>query len=112
MFFIIIGYAIIQLPEFILSLHGFILNKCYKSSLLYSSIAGKHDKRSNLGEPKKNDKVMKRSTQSWMEASYPEQEYSLNANEGVKEKFRYILRRMDQQDLKWEQKFELLMSRF
>ena len=47
-----------------------------------------------------------------MEASNPEQEYSLNANEGVEEKFRYILRRMDQQDLKWEQKFEVLMSRF
>ena len=55
---------------------------------------------------------MKSSTHSWVEASYPEQDYSLNANEGVEEKFRYILRRMDQQDLKWEQKFEVLMSRF
>ena len=105
--FLILGCAIIQLPELILFLREYIGNAWFQ---IHSFFKGSRIKKFNTNNNKTSKEANIRYFQSAAILTPTTTECISEAKLGLEDKLRLILERMDQQELKWDQKFESLKN--
>ena len=105
--FSILGCAIIQLPELILFLREYIRNLWFQT---HSFFKGSHKKEFKTNNTKTSNEANIRYFQSATRVTPTTTEYLSETKLGLEDKLRLILERMDQQELKWDQKFESLKN--
>ena len=95
--FEIIGYAIIQLPELVLSLHGVIMKRYYKKSFpkMNSSNDGTHVKGTRSNEHKIVNKSVKRNSMSKTNMMCPMNASSFNREKIAEDRLSDVLERME-----------------